>query len=95
MTDLTIVAMITVDPAKVSNLMPLFAEMTAQTRREDGCIRYDLHHDNQDPSRFMFYETWESRDLWQAHMASAHVAAFGKAAGDMVVLADIFEMSQV
>jgi quinol monooxygenase YgiN len=87
--------MITVDPTKVSELIPLFAEMTAQTRREEGCIRYDLHHDNQDRSRFMFYETWKNRGLWQAHMASAHVAAFGKAAGAMVVSADIFEMSQV
>jgi quinol monooxygenase YgiN len=43
----------------------------------------------------MFYETWENRDLWQAHMASEHVATFGEATGDMVVSAEIFEMSKV
>jgi quinol monooxygenase YgiN len=94
MTDLAIVAMITVDPSKAAKLKPLFANLIAKTRTEEGCIRYDLHRDNQEPSRFMFYETWENRDLWQAHMASAHVAAFGEATGDKVVSVEIFEMSK-
>ncbi len=95
MNELTIVAVIKVYPEKHAELKPLFAEMIAQTCVEDGCIRYDLHCDNQDPSRYVFYETWENRDFWQAHMASAHVVAFGETAGDMVVSVEIFEMSKV
>jgi quinol monooxygenase YgiN len=95
MDELTIVAVIKVNPEKHVELKPLFAEMIAQTRSEDGCIRYDLHRDNQDASRYLFYETWESRDLWQTHMTSGHVVAFGEAAEEMVVSAKIFEMSKV
>lgn len=94
MNELTIVAVIRVNPEKHAELKPLFAEMIAQTRVEDGCVRYDLHCDNQDASRYVFYETWANRDLWLAHMASAHVAAFGEAAGGMVASAEIFEMSK-
>ncbi|MEO1610025.1 MAG: antibiotic biosynthesis monooxygenase, partial [Pseudomonadota bacterium] len=25
----------------------------------------DLHQDNENPAHFMFYENWESRELWQ------------------------------
>lgn len=29
------------------------------TRKEIGCLRYDLHQDIDNPSIFMFYEIWE------------------------------------
>lgn len=93
MTDLTIVAVINVDPSRISDLLPLFAELIAKTRIEAGCIRYDLHHDNQDPSRFVFYETWETRELWQEHMVAPHISAFQKASENMVLSAEIFEMT--
>lgn len=38
------------------------------TVKEPGCLSYVLHSDDQDPSHFMFHESWESRDLWQQHM---------------------------
>jgi quinol monooxygenase YgiN len=46
------------------------------TRNEKGCIQYDLHQDNENPAHFLFYENWESRELWQTHMANDHLAAY-------------------
>jgi len=43
------------------------------TRAEAGCINYDLHQDNENPEHFFFYENWESRELWQAHMEAKHL----------------------
>ena len=57
----------------------VFAELTRlvePTRQEQGCIQYDLHRNNDNPGHFLFFENWETRDLWQAHMGSAHLAAF-------------------
>lgn len=55
MTELTIMAVITVDPDRLDDLRPLFAALIEETRKEDGCLLYDLLHDNVDSSRFLFF----------------------------------------
>ncbi|HET9784989.1 MAG TPA: putative quinol monooxygenase, partial [Terriglobales bacterium] len=54
-------------------------KLTTATRREKGCVQYDLHQDNSVPARFLFYENWQSREIWQAHMTSPHLLAFRQA----------------
>ena len=58
--------------------------LVAPTLKEKGCIKYELHQDQKDPSIFMFMEEWASSEDLSNHSASAHVTAFGKAAGDML-----------
>lgn len=53
--------------ARLLQLVPL-------TRAEPGCVQYDLHRDLLDPQDFLFYEIWASRDAWDAHMATSHIA---------------------
>lgn len=65
------------------------------TRKEEGCLLYDLHQDNEDPAHFMFYETWESRELWQAHMDAPHLAAYMKATDGMVAELTHHEMTKI
>lgn len=43
------------------------------TRAEAGCVQYDLHQDNDNPAHFLFYENWDSRELWQTHMNNQHL----------------------
>ena len=47
----------------------------APTLREEGCIRYDLFCDLDDPTKFTFVEEWASRELLDKHGQSAHIAA--------------------
>jgi len=54
-------------------------KILAPTRNEDGCIRYDLHQDINDPSIFMFYEIWETVEAWKAHDLKKHIIDFRKA----------------
>lgn len=73
---LTILAQITALPGKKVLVETELKKLVAPTRAEAGCIRYDLHQDNSNPFIFVFYETWETRDLWQAHMNAPHLAAY-------------------
>jgi quinol monooxygenase YgiN len=50
--------------------------LLAPTRAEDGCINYDLHCNDDDPSEFMFYENWTSRSHLDRHLESPHLSAF-------------------
>jgi quinol monooxygenase YgiN len=55
-----------------------------KTRAEEGCIQYDLHQDIDDPSIFVFYEIWETTDLWKKHDQAQHVVDFKIATKDCV-----------
>lgn len=54
--------------------------MVAPTRAEAGCINYDLHQFADDPSIFMLYENWVSKQDLDEHLAMPHLKDFlGKA----------------
>ena len=53
------------------------------TRKEKGCINYMLHTDPNDKSRFMFYENWENKELWEAHLNASHIKEFGEKTKDL------------
>lgn len=74
----TIVAKILVKDEKRDFVRNELLKLIDATRAEEGCINYDLHQDNENPNLFMFYENWESRDLWQQHMQNEHLAEYLK-----------------
>jgi quinol monooxygenase YgiN len=43
------------------------------TRKEDGCLRYDLFVDVSDPKKFTFLEEWTSPAALEAHSKSRHI----------------------
>ncbi len=47
----------------------------APTRLEEGCLRYDLFVDLNDPTRFTFIEEWTSSEALQKHSQSEHIIA--------------------
>ena len=73
MTTLTIVANIKAKANKIALVKAELEKLVDITRAEEGCINYDLHQDNESPAHFMFYESWVSRELWQAHMGAQHL----------------------
>lgn len=44
------------------------------TRAETGCVNYDLHQFRDDPTRFVLYEGWQSKDALDEHMKTPHFA---------------------
>ena len=95
MSDLTIVANIHAHPDHVELVQSELEKLIPITRAEAGCIRYDLHQDNENPAHFLFYETWESRDLWQAHMQAPHLAAYMEATEGAVTEFTLHEMTHI
>ena len=76
---LTIVASIHAKPGHEHLVQEELKKLVEPTRAERGCLRYDLHQDHSAPTHFLFYETWESRELWQAHMSAPHIDAYMQA----------------
>jgi quinol monooxygenase YgiN len=43
------------------------------TRKEAGCISYELLQNKQDPTDLTFVEEWESDAALDAHLATEHI----------------------
>ncbi len=95
MPKLTIVANIQANPDKIDLVKVELGKLVPITRAENGCLQYDLHQDNENPGHFLFYENWESRELWQAHMNAPHLAAYMEATEGAVADFTLNELSRI
>jgi len=75
MAQLTIIAAIKARAGHEDEVFAGLSGLIAPTRAEDGCARYDLHRDLEDPTRFVFYETWKSEAHLVRHLESEHVTS--------------------
>jgi quinol monooxygenase YgiN len=69
------VALVVLMHAKPGQELLLQAELSAlirPTRKEEGCILYDLHRSMDIPGDFLFYEIWASRDAHAEHKRTPH-----------------------
>lgn len=73
---LHLVADLRAKPGQAAALREVLAGLVAPSRTDPGCESYELHVDTADPGHFVLTEIWTTRDLWQAHMATPHLAAF-------------------
>ena len=95
MSKLTIVANIVAKADKIDLVKAELLKLIEVTRAEEGCINYDLHQDNENAAHFLFFENWESRALWQAHMGNQHLADYIAATEDAVDSFVVSEMTQI
>lgn len=61
-----------IDPTKIEIVLPLYQELVEETRKEVGCINYELCHDLKNPGHFIFVEEWQDYDALDAHVTSEH-----------------------
>jgi quinol monooxygenase YgiN len=50
----------------------LLEELIAETRKEKGCVTYELYELDGDPNTVTFIEEWESPEKLEAHKNSEH-----------------------
>jgi quinol monooxygenase YgiN len=80
---LTVVAEVQAKPGKEEALKAALMELIAPTRREEGCVQYDLHVHTTVPGRFVFYENWTSAETLARHADSAHLKALAGKLGEL------------
>ena len=80
----TVVAEMVAKPGREAELTEELLRMLEATRREDGCVQYDLHVSTEHAGNFVFYENWTTQQALDLHAASAHLKEFGAKAGDLL-----------
>lgn len=82
--DLTVVAEMLAKTGREEELQRRLLALVEPTRKEDGCVQYDVHRSTTEPGRFVFYENWESKDHLDRHLATPHLKEFLGVAGDLL-----------
>ena len=70
---LTVVAVFRARTGYEAELGAALRAMLIPTRKEDGCLNYDLHQGVDRPGLYYFHETWASADHHRAHLDTPHV----------------------
>jgi len=50
-------------------------EMVVLSNREEGCLFYNLHIDQEDPNTFYFLEAWKDQEAFDFHASTDYVIA--------------------
>jgi len=74
--EIRIVAPFTVKPEYVEALKQALNDIVAASRKEPGCLQYDLHLEIASTNSFVFFERWRSQEDIDLHEKSAHFQKF-------------------
>lgn len=79
-----VLARITVQPDAADAARAILAELVTPTRREPGCLRYELYQQTDSPHIFQTVELWQDQAAADAHMTTPHVGAAIAAIGPLL-----------
>jgi quinol monooxygenase YgiN len=75
-TMLILAVTIPIKPESHDEAIEIAVRMTAETRKEEGCLAYTFHFPVDDPKTLFVYEEWTSEEALNAHIQSAHMKEF-------------------
>ena len=75
---------IQVKPEHVDAFLAATLDNARNTRTEPGNIRFDVIQNEDDPTRFMLYEVYTSKDGFLAHQQTPHYLRWRNVAPDMM-----------
>lgn len=94
---LTIIGRLRARSGRESDLRDALIEVLNESRQETGCINYDLHVAEADPSLFVLYENWISQDALDEHFQLPHstklAARFPELLAEPLVMERLIEIS--
>ena len=70
---------------KVNEIIELCKELVQETRKEEGCIKYEVYQDEKDLTILTMVEEWESREKLEKHMETKHFQRIVPMLGKLMV----------
>jgi quinol monooxygenase YgiN len=81
---LTVVAQVKAKPGKESEVRRELLSLVAPSRRDPGCLKYDLHQAVDNPAQFLFHENWTSKAHLDQHLQKPDLQATLARVGQLV-----------
>lgn len=61
-----------------AQVVEVFTQLSEASRKEPGCVMYQVHRHKTDPRRFFIYEQYKDDVALEAHRASPHFLQLAK-----------------
>ena len=61
-----------------SEVAALFSKLTEESRKEPGCLMYQVHRHKTEPRRFFIYEQYKDDAGLESHRAAPHFLQFAR-----------------
>jgi|SRR5258708_4003563 quinol monooxygenase YgiN len=75
--------------AREADVAGLFSKLTEESRKEPGCVMYQVHRHRTEPRRFFIYEQYKDDVALEAHRTAPHFLQYAKK--DLPKIADRVE----
>jgi len=72
----TVIALIEAKPGCDSDVRNGLLKLAGPTRKEPGCINYDIHLSKDHSGLFMIHENWKSRQELDRHLEMPYLKGF-------------------
>lgn len=69
---LRVIVRIKARPDKVNELLSVLSSLVEPTRKEVGCLSYELLQHNEDPTDLTLVEEWQNESTLELHIATKH-----------------------
>ena len=92
---LTVVATVVAKADKIEEVKTELNRLIEPTRKEEGCINYDLHQSKEDQAIFIFHENWTSEAHLDAHLETDHIKTCQAALEDIIESAVVHKLYQI
>ncbi|GAC1431501.1 MAG: putative quinol monooxygenase [Terriglobales bacterium] len=56
----------------------IFSKLTEESRKESGCLTYQVHKHKTDPRRFFIYEQYKDDAALETHRSAPHFLQYAK-----------------
>ena len=81
---LTVIAQIRAKPGKEAQVRQELLSLLAPSRKDAGCLNYDLHQGQGNPGHFLFHENWTSKAHLDQHLQKPELQAVLARVGQLV-----------
>jgi quinol monooxygenase YgiN len=91
----TLVVILRPKPGQETLLEAELRALVAPTRREEGCITYNLHRAIEPPGAFLLHEVWATRDDHRLHTKTPHFLRWDARKDALLVSREVSFWSQI
>ena len=82
--NLYIVALFRFKENHLFEALELLKNLVIKTRKEQGCLQYDLIEDRENKGTFFIVELWETEDHHHLHSVADHLLCFRQNAAPLI-----------
>lgn len=70
---------------QVDTGLNILTSLVIESRKDKGCMQYELYQSNDRPNTYIMMERWRSRQDWQHHTNTNHVKAASAGISELLV----------